>query len=301
MNNVHIIANPVAGGGLGAAMAGALATALEGHGLAVSSFATARAGDAREEAQRATAGILAVVGGDGTLNEVLNGLPERSGIRLAILPVGTANVVARELGMPPDPVLVAAAIAGGHAAPVDIGLHEGRRFLLGAGAGIDAAITRVVQAKRGKKSSLLHWVIPACRVLWHYTYPKIAVTVDGEPLPESADYVIIGNCRNSAGIFPATPRARTSDGLLDVCAIARLNLPRLVWLVLNVWRPRFIERPWITYRQTRAIELAARDPGETVYLQIDGDPAGTLPARFTMADWPVYLITPGAPGPATPL
>lgn len=292
MPTVHIIANPVAGGGRGALMAQALLAAIEARGVPVTTFATARAGDARDAAAGAVADVVAVIGGDGTLNEVLNGLPEGSPARIAILPVGTANVVARELGMRSDATSVAKAILDGHAVAMDIGLHGARRFLLGAGAGIDAAVTKVVQEGRGKKSNLLHWVWPAFKTVMRYTFPPIAVTVDGERVAEGAQYVIIGNCRNSAGIFPATPRARVGDGLLDVCAISGISKARIAWLLANVWRPDFIDRPWIDYRQGKVIELQPADSEATVYLQIDGDPAGQIPARFEVADWPVHMVVP---------
>jgi diacylglycerol kinase family enzyme len=270
-----------------------LASALEQRGLDVSLFETARCGDARGEAGRCDAAIIAVVGGDGTLNEVLNGLPERCAASVAICPVGTANVVARELGMRSAPDVVADAIVAGCVRPMDIGLQGERRFLLGAGAGLDAAVTKAVQESRGRKSSLLKWALPAIRVVFAYTYPGIRVTVDGEVIAEGASYVIIGNCRFSAGVFPATPRADTADGLLDVCAFSSLSIPRLLWLVLNVWRPTFVNRHWIAYRQGREIRL---DPcaGEAhAFLQIDGDPAGAIPASFSVADWQINMIVPG--------
>ncbi len=273
-------------------MSTALLAALESRGIPATAFATAKAGDARAEAARAEADILAVIGGDGTLNEVLNGLPERCKTRLAVLPVGTANVVARELGMRSNSEFVAEAILRGNTVAMDMGLHGERRFLLGAGAGLDAAVTKVVQESRGKKSNLLRWVGPALGVVARYTYPKIAVVVDGETVATAADYVVIGNCRYSAGIFPATPRARISDQRLDICAFSGLSLPRLAWLMANVWRPTYINRPWIEYRQGTMIELRAQQDGETVYLQIDGDPAGTLPAQFRIATWPIQMIVP---------
>lgn len=294
MTAIQIIANPVAGGGRGNVMAQALVGAIEAHGLSVTLFATTKAGDAREAASRTTADVIAVVGGDGTLNEVLNGLPEGSSAALAILPVGTANVVARELGMKSDPAFVAAVIAANHRIPMDVGLFEARRFLLGAGAGLDAAVTKAVQERRGNKSSLLKWVWPALKTVLGYCYPKITVVVDGKTLVEDADYVIIGNCRNSAGIFPATPLAKISDGKFDVCAFSGLSLPRLAWLLVIIWRPSFIQRPWIQYRYGQDVEIRPYDPAETVYLQIDGDPAGTIPARFRIAAWQISMVVPHA-------
>ena len=82
---------------------------------------------------------------------------------------------------------------------------------------------------------------------------------------------------------------------MDVCVINNLTLPRIAWLLVNVWRPGFIDRPWIEYRQGKSVELRPRDAGETVYLQIDGDPAGALPARFEIADWQINMVIPGRP------
>ena len=296
MTRVHIIANPVAGGGRGRIEAGALRAALERRGFDVTLFETARAGDARTEAGRSDAPVLAVVGGDGTLNEVLNGLPEGSPTALAICPVGTANVVARELGMRSNPEFAATAIAAGNTLSMDVGLHGERRFLLGAGAGLDAAVTKAVQESRGKRSSLLKWAWPAVKVVLRYTYPKIRVRVDGAVIAEQAGYVIVANCRYSAGVFPATPKADTSDGLLDVCAFTGLSLPRLVWLVLNVWRPTYIEQPWISYRQGREIRLEPADGEAPAFLQVDGDPAGAIPATFAVTSWRVTMVVPGDSG-----
>ena len=292
MASVHIIANPVAGGGRGLIQARALHEALKACDIPVTLYTTTQAGDGHVEAGRTVADTVVVVGGDGTLNEVLNGLPEAFQGALVILPVGTANVVARELGMRSDPDFVADAIAAGNSVAMDVGVHNGQRFLLGAGAGLDAAVTHAVQSSRGSRSSLMKWVGPALRVMTSYTYPKIVVTVDGTQIAEPGEYVIVGNCRNSAGIFPATPQANISDQTLDICIFHHLNWFRLAWLLVRVWNPRFIEAPWITYLQGRHITLEPLSADDPVLLQIDGDPAGELPATFTLMDWTVNMIRP---------
>lgn len=292
MPTVHIIANPVAGGGKGIVQANALLSALEERDVTVQLFCTEKAGDARAEAAVATADIIAVVGGDGTLNEVLNGLPEGTYTALAILPVGTANVVARELGMAPDAQYVADRIVAGEVVAMDVGLHEAQRFLLGAGAGLDAAVAHAVHLGRGKKSSLIRWVLPALRVVWQYDYPKIRVVVDGAEVASDAEYVIIGNCRYSAGVFPATPHAEIGDHRLDICVMRKLTWARLLWLMVRVWRPDFIKASWIDYRQGQEICLTPATPGDSVLMQIDGDPAGHIPATFSVAEWSVRMIHP---------
>jgi diacylglycerol kinase family enzyme len=176
---------------------------------------------------------------------------------------------------------------------MDAGLRNGRRFMLGAGAGLDAAVAEAVSARRGKKSSLWKWVGPSVRTCLRYPFPPIRVTVDGEVLSEAAQYAIVGNCRYSAGIFPATPRARIDDGLLDVCLFHDLSVVKIAWLAVLLWRPSFIERKDVIYRQGKHVEFeAARE--DIAPLQVDGDPAGQLPATFDVEEKAVRIITPRA-------
>ncbi|MCF6286879.1 MAG: diacylglycerol kinase family lipid kinase [Candidatus Hydrogenedentes bacterium] len=301
MKSVHIIANPVAGGGKGLTQAHALVSALESRDIPVTLFITGKAGDGQAEAGRTATDVVAVVGGDGTLNEVLNGLPEATESALAILPVGTANVVARELGMRSDPEFVADAITSGNTVAMDVGIHDKQRFLLGAGAGLDAAITHAVQSGRGNKSNLAKWVLPALRVILGANYPKIRVTVDDEVVAEDGDYVIVGNCRYSAGVFPATPHADISDHKLDVCVMRQLTWLRLIWLVLRVWNPDFVNAPWIAYRQGQHITLEPADSESPVLMQIDGDPAGQLPATFSLTNWSIRMVRPTGSAGVSPV
>jgi YegS/Rv2252/BmrU family lipid kinase len=292
--NVRVIANPVAGGGRGRVQAEALASTLECGGAEVELVLTQQAGDAEPAAARSGADVVVAVGGDGSINEVVNGLTENDST-LAILPMGTANVVARELRLPRDPAESAALILQGKTMPMDAGLRNGRRFLLGAGAGLDAAVAEAVSRVRGKKSSFWKWVGPSIRTALSYAFPAIRVTVDGEVVSETAQYAVVGNCRYSAGVFPVTPRARIDDGLLDVCLFHDLNAVKLAWLAALVRNPSFIERKDIVYRQGKRIAFAVA--GETAApLQVDGDPAGRIPADFEVEEKAVSVITPRAKG-----
>jgi len=287
---VCVIANPVAGGGRGRGLAEELEVALQEKGIEAAIRFTEKAGDAERFAGEVEADCLGAVGGDGTLNEVVNGLGERQ-VPVAVLPAGSANVVARELKMPREPLAVAELIAAASVRAMDMGLHEGRRFVLGAGAGLDAAVAEVVKAGRGARSSVLRWVWPAVRTALRYPYPPIRVTVDGAVVSETAQYAIVGICRYSAGIFPATRRACIDDGLLDVCLLHRLHPLRLLPLAASVWMPSFPERADVVYVQGREVAfLPASDV--RVPLQIDGDPAGSIPARFEVLTRALRIVTP---------
>jgi len=290
--DVCVIANPISGGGRGEARAQALCLALKERGLATDLFLTTQAGDARRHAATLDTRYVVSVGGDGTLNEVVNGLGDRP-IAVAVLPMGTANVVARELNSPTEPEALAALIAEGRSMPMDAGEHGGERFLLGAGAGIDAAVTHAVSAQRGKRSSIMRWVWPTIRTCLRYSFPAIRVEVDGKVISDEAQYAIVGNCIYSAGIFPTTPRAKIDDGLLDVCLFHNLGYLRLIRLALTVRRPTFIEHPDVTYVQGRNIsfQCASDTP---VPLQVDGDPAGELAAEFRIQPSAIRVVTPRA-------
>src|SRR6185295_13220338 len=135
-----------------------------------------------------------------------------------------------------------------------IGRTEHRLFLLGAGAGLDAAIVDVVHRTRGKKLNFFSYVWPAIATILRYAYPHIAVTVDGEKICDDAQYVIVGNCSWSAGAFCATPRATLNDGLLDVCILKKLGIFKIIWLILLAQLPGFAERKAVVYRQGKHVE-----------------------------------------------
>lgn len=288
--NVRVIANPISGGGRGETAAREVTSALETNGETVDLVLTQQAGDAREAASRPGADCIVSVGGDGTANEIANGMKGLDAA-LAILPTGTANVVARELGLPKDPVALARLVAEHHTRVIDVGLIESEWFLLGAGAGLDAAITHVVSGQRGKRSSYLKWVSPVIRTVFNYRYPPIRVRVDGKEVSDSAQYAIVGNCRYSAGAFPATPRAVLDDGLLDVCLFHDLSVPKIAMLAVRVWSEKFTLRDDVTYVQGKEITLEPASD-EAVPLQVDGDPAGHLPVTIRVQPKALRVVVP---------
>lgn len=290
---VCIISNPVAGGGLGNRRARSLCTALERLGHEVDVRVTQAAGDAERLAAAAVPegfDCFVATGGDGTANEMINGMGD-CGIPFTVLAVGTANVVARQFQISRQPEELANTIHRHRLEAMDLGVSKGRRFLLGAGAGLDAAITAKVKRLRGKTSSLWIWVRPAIETILTYRYPEVRVTVDGTLLTARAQYAIVGNCIYSAGVFPSTPRARTDDGLLDVCVIHDITPIKCISMAFHVWHPSFIERADVRYAQGREVTFEPAGE-EAAPLQIDGDPAGSLPASFSVLPAAARIIVP---------
>lgn len=288
--NVRIIANPVAGGGRGQRMADSLLQALRSRGAATELMVTGARGDARRFSAMEGADAVVSVGGDGTAHEIVNGLKGQS-TRLAILAVGTANVVARQFRLPLKAEPLADLVLAGKTTRIDLGLKDGERFILGAGAGLDAAIVAKVEGSRKRTSSLLRWVGPSISTVLGYTYPPIRAIVDGEVVTESAHYAIVGNCVMSAAVFPATPHARTDDGLLDVCLLHDLGPLKCATLAFAVFSPRFTQRRDVIYRQGRQIRLEPAGP-QGVLLQVDGDPGGNVPVDFGVEPAALELLVP---------
>lgn len=288
--DVRIIANPVAGGGRGQRMAEALLQALRRRGASTELYITKGRGDAARFAAQPGAHCVVSVGGDGTAHEIVNGLKGQQ-TPLAILAVGTANVVARQFKLPLKPEAVAGLVMAGKTVQMDLGLRDGERFILGAGAGLDAAIVAKVEGGRNRTSSLLRWVGPSISTILTYRYPKIRATVDGVVVSETAEYAIVGNCVMSAAVFPATPHARTDDGLLDVCLLHDLGAWKCATLAVSVFSPRFTQRKDVVYRQGSRIRLEPAGD-EAAPLQVDGDPGGQIPVDFSVEPGGLRLIVP---------
>jgi diacylglycerol kinase (ATP) len=287
---VLVIANPAAGRGRGGRDARKLCCALEKRGVRTELAITANHGHAARLASETDADVLAAVGGDGTSNEVINGIGNRE-IPLGVLPCGTVNVVAGEFGLPRDPEKAAAVIAGGQTRRIDLGEINGQRFLFGAGAGFDGAVAEKACHYRTGKCTLWDWVRAVTRTGLTYSFPGVRVTADGKAVDRPAQYAVTGNFRYSAGLFPLTPKAVYDDGLLDVCLLHDFSFLKMVHFLGAVWSPAFLERKDVTWLRAREITLAPEDD-EAVPLQVDGDAAGLIPAAVRVLPAAASILVP---------
>jgi YegS/Rv2252/BmrU family lipid kinase len=252
---------------------------------------TQAAGMARTLATEAVAeGFDTVVaaGGDGTVNEVLNGMvdtqEELSRARLGILPLGTANVFARELGIPLDLKQAWEVVSGTRERRVDLvrAVFEQKGGVTSkcvaqlAGAGLDARSVELMNWDTKKRAAQVAYLLAGWRAL-NEPQPVIRVRVDDEET--EARLVLVGNGRLYGGPFTFFPGASLDDGRLDVTVFPRVNaavaaacLPGLLWgRLLRLAGARFL--------RGRRVELSSR---ERVPFQVDGDAAGRLPASITV-------------------
>lgn len=293
---VLVIGNPNAGNGQGQERIRAFAAALEAGGHRVETFLTRRAGDGRERAGGPMAGFdrLVVAGGDGTLNEVLNGLAEPGRVPLALLPCGTANLLAHDLGLPWDPPGLARVAVGGGVRTIDLGLVRGagvpaagRRFLLCASAGFDALVTREIHQRRTGTLGYLGYLRPVLGTMLSYRPPRLTVSLDGGA-PEPAAYVLAAKTRNYGGIFVMADRARLDSGAFDVCLFDSAHALTLAKAMVAGLTGGLSGKSWVRYRQARRVRIESA--GDPVPAEVDGDCIGDTPVEIELVPAAVRVV-----------
>jgi YegS/Rv2252/BmrU family lipid kinase len=287
---VFLIGNPRAGYGHAKERIRELVQILRGRGYQLESYFTASAGDAKWCAGRIGPDIdaLIIAGGDGLINEVINGLCDPSGIPIVLMPTGTSNVIAKDLGLLGKPEDVARVLEHGGVRRLDMGLVGDHRFLAFVGVGIDAMIAEEVLRLGADNRGYLRYVLPVLRILTRYRPPQLRITVDGTEVRKGG-LVLVSNTRNYGGIFVMADQARCDSGHLDVCILPGGRLPALARFYFAASRARVSRTDGIHYLTGRSIII---DSGEPVAVQVDGDYFGTTPVRITLRPSYVPIVIP---------
>jgi diacylglycerol kinase (ATP) len=230
--------------------------------------------------------VIAAAGGDGTVNEVINGLKGK-GLTLAVIPLGTANVLADEIGLDRSPDAIARTLATGTPRAIRVGLANGRRFVMMAGAGFDANVVASVSLALKKRVGPLAYVWQAGVVGFMGKLKPCTVTIDG--VRHVSGSAVACNGRRYGGPFVAAPKASLSDDSLQVVLMRgrnwfsffRYGLGLMVGKVGAWWDVDIITGREIT------IEGIDGQP-----VQADGDIITRLPTRISVDPEPVMLVYP---------
>lgn len=253
--------------------------------------ATTAPDDARRLAAEAVADgfeLIVAAGGDGTVNEVLNGLGDApdgfARARLGVLPLGTVNVFARELKIPLHIGRAWETLRQGRETRVDLarvefsakGVRQKRYFIQLAGAGLDARAIELVDWSLKKKTGPLAYVFAGLKALSE-SAPKISARADGQNL--KGELVLVGNGRYYGGPFDVFPGADLRDGLLDVCVFPRVNWWTLLCCAAGLLARRKLPEGLVRRFRVESFELASET---TTAFELDGEWIGHLPAAFSI-------------------
>lgn len=232
--------------------------------------------------------LLIVHGGDGTINEVLQGMVG-SNLPLAIWPGGTANVLARDLRLPFKAERAARVIARGKCQRVTVGRAGDRYFFLMAGIGLDASIVNRVNYALKRRTGLLAYWVAGVKHLFNWRPEQFTMKIAGAEYP--ATFAAIGNSQSYGGGIKITPLARLDEECLDVCIFStKSRLQYLQYLVRCYTGKSTHEMPGVIYLKADQVEAAS------VYaplVQVDGELLGhKLPMNFTAVPDAVTLVVP---------
>lgn len=250
------------------------------------------------------AGFRTIVagGGDGTVNEVVNGLTEAGSppdVRLGLLPLGTMNVFAAELGIPGNRVSRACEIiAAGFCRQVDLAQANGRAFVQMAGIGFDAQAVSEVDWAMKKNFGPLSYLISAARVAAR-ELPRLVVTAADGRTSEGC-LVLVGNGRFYGGPFAVFKEARLDDGQLDVIVCHSVTHFDLLRYLPNVLFGTHLDMDGIEFFHTPALAVHPARDGERIPYETDGEIAGMAPVNFSLRPGALRVLAPAPKAAAAP-
>jgi len=286
-----LIVNPVAGAGRTGKKLPQILSLLKSIGLRFEHELTEAPGHARELAKLAAKKgheLVVSIGGDGTINEVVNGLYEADSITnvtLGIISTGTGHDYIRTIGIPRSYPKACQILMNPKRRTVDVGVVEfkngnqidRRLFVNLAGIGFDAEMVKATTQKVKALRSTASYLTGLLRTLLSYRNKGVSIAIDGEAQDAKVCTVLMCNGKyGGGGMFPA-PEADLNDGLLDVLVIGDLSKPDLLWSLPRVYKGTHLTHPKVQLKKAREIEIRSNEP---LALQADGELLGELPARF---------------------
>lgn len=301
MNDYKIIVNPVSGRGAGENSIEPIKQFLKLQGVMYDLVRTERPWHAAELTQQAVADgykIVVAVGGDGTANEVINGLvlAQEAGLghsALGVLSVGRGNDFAYGAGVLHELVDACQVLARGNRTPLDIGrvtgglFPQGRYFGNGVGIGFDAVVG-FEALKMKRLHGFISYLVAAMKTIFlYYKAPKVKIEYDSQSLEMSTLMISIMNGRRMGGGFMMAPRAHTDDSLFDFCIARQVSRARIFALIPKFMKGTQASDPAILTGQTRKITITALEGSLPAHA--DGETLCTAGDRLTIEIFPKQI------------
>jgi diacylglycerol kinase (ATP) len=308
LQNALLIHNPNAGHG-GAQRRRSLDEARKifaAVGIEAELVETKGPGDATEMAQRATVerrDLVVTCGGDGTLNEVVNGLAGPSNghrVSLALLPAGTANIFAKELSLPWDIPGAARKLVRGKVVDIALGLAtpllepEKRKYFLSvAGAGPDGRIVYSIDLELKARMGILAYWWQGAREIFRYDYPHFRVVINGQP--SDASLAIVGRTKHYGGPFKITTLADLYENKFEVMTLSTRSGLRYLSYLPTLYMGKLRGTNGVFFSKTDSVACEPLN-GNPVHAQVDGEPLGRLPVEFKIVPGALKVLIPEVPG-----
>ena len=297
---IALIFNPTAQGDKARHLRGQL-DEISGECLLMPTEGPGHAEDLAEQAVAEGCEVVVAAGGDGTVQEVSNGLVRHPGglarVALGILPLGTVNVLARVLAIPLDFEAAWRVIQRGHTRAIDLpwmelqidGETRRRCFPALGGAGLDARACELVGWKMKKHSAQFAYIFAGFQAVSE-TMPTFRVEADGHVI-ESAELIMLGNGPMYGGPFDVFPNARLDDGKVDAIVAEKVNGWRAVEYAHAILTGTLPALDGVHYLQAESIKLTPLSD-ERVVAQLDGDAWGELPANISVEPRALRMVVP---------
>ena len=287
---ILLIGNPIAGTGRAKKRIERFAKKLTQRGHSVETFLTSAAGDALLRAKSVDSSLdgIVVAGGDGTVNEVLNGLPDPSQVPILHLAGGTANMLAYDLELPQDQEALVDLVEQGSVRYVDLGLVDGHRFLLLATVGFDAAVVREMEMQRAAGLGFANYIAPMVSTLLHHEPKKLVVTIDDRDTLKG-ELVMVLKSRNYGRFFSFAKIADLDAGFFEVVVFSNATIAAIAQTMVAglVGKPEYL--PDVIRHIGTKVRVESSEP---VPVEADGDYIGTTPIQLEILPAVVPLVGP---------
>lgn len=251
-----------------------------------------------KEASSLRYNAVIAAGGDGTVNGVVNGIVGTE-TALGVLPLGTGNVWARQLGLTsanlflssPDVSSAAEKLLESSVVSIDVGIANDRYFLLWCGIGIDALVTEEVESHPAVKRKLGAAAFVAAGVITAITFlgTKSTFHIDGKTIRRRIILAIVSNVCLYGGMIKVAPYARVNDGLLDLCIFKGYRFPQLIHHVYSVLSGRHISDPLVEMKKVSRLRVTTARPFS---IQVDGEPIGKTPVQIEVKPLALKALIP---------
>jgi diacylglycerol kinase (ATP) len=281
MKRARIIYNPTSGRELFKKHLPEVLIKLEQAGYETSVHATTCEGDATRAAEIAVErkyDLVIAAGGDGTLNEVVNGLAEKDyRPKVGLVPMGTTNDFARALHIPKNIEEAINVIIKGETIPIDIGRMNDRYFINIAGGGRLTELTYEVPSKLKTMLGQLAYYLKGMEMLPSIRATEVHIEYDGKVYEGDVMLFLIGLTNSVGGFEKLAPDASINDGLFSLLILKKTNLAEFIRIASLAVRGEHIKDPNVIYTQANHIKIHSK---EKVQLNVDGEFGGLLPAEF---------------------